>query len=112
MASDSTMGARSGIVVIGRNEGERLLACLDSVRSLGCPVVYIDSGSTDGSLERAAALCDLALALDPARPSSAARARNEGLRALIAARPSCDWSSSSTATARSCPAGSKPPKRP
>jgi GT2 family glycosyltransferase len=87
MASDSTMSVRSGIVVIGRNEGERLLACLGSVRSLGCPVVYVDSGSTDGSLERAAALCDLALALDPARPFSAARARNEGLRALIAARP-------------------------
>ena len=81
------MSARPGIVVIGRNEGERLLACLRSVRSLGCPVVYIDSGSTDGSLERAAALSDLALALDPARPFSAARARNEGFRALLATRP-------------------------
>jgi glycosyltransferase involved in cell wall biosynthesis len=87
MASAPTMSARPGIVVIGRNEGERLLACLGSVRSLGCPVVYVDSGSTDGSLERAAALCDLALALDPARPFSAARARNEGLRALVVARP-------------------------
>jgi hypothetical protein len=54
---------------------------------LGCPVVYVDSGSSDGSLERAASLCDLALGLDPARPFSAARARNEGLRALVAARP-------------------------
>ena len=32
-------------------------------------------------------MCDLALALDPARPFSAARARNEGFRALLAARP-------------------------
>jgi GT2 family glycosyltransferase len=62
-------------------------ACLESIRPLGCPVVYVDSGSTDGSLERAAALCDLAVALDPVRPFSAARARNEGLRALLATRP-------------------------
>ncbi len=87
MASASTVNTRPGIVVIGRNEGERLLACLGSVRSLGCPVVYVDSGSSDGSRERAAPLCDLVLALDPARPFSAARARNEGLRALVAARP-------------------------
>jgi len=87
MGSTSAMREPPGIVVIGRNEGELLLACLRSVRSLGCPVAYVDSGSTDGSLERAAALCDLALALDSTRPFSAARARNEGLRALLAARP-------------------------
>jgi len=87
MDNASAMGPRPGIVVIGRNEGERLLACLRSVEPLGCPVVYVDSGSSDGSLERAAASCDLALALDPTRPFSAARARNEGFRALLAARP-------------------------
>jgi glycosyltransferase involved in cell wall biosynthesis len=87
MDSASAMSPRPGVVVIGRNEGERLLACLQSVQSLGCPVVYVDSGSSDGSLERAAALSDLALALDPLRPLSAARARNEGFRALLAARP-------------------------
>ena len=32
-------------------------------------------------------LCDVALALDPTRPFSAARARNEGFQALVAARP-------------------------
>ena len=87
MDSASAVSPRPGIVVIGRNEGERLLACLRSVQPLGCPVVYVDSGSSDGSLERAAALCDLALALDPTRPFSAARSRNEGFRALLAARP-------------------------
>ena len=87
MDSASAVSPRPGIVVIGRNEGERLVACLRSVRSLGCPVVYVDSGSSDGSLERAAALSDLALALDPARPFSAARSRNEGFRALLAVRP-------------------------
>ncbi|HEV8692448.1 MAG TPA: glycosyltransferase family A protein, partial [Ideonella sp.] len=75
----------SGIVVIGRNEGERLVACLQSLRGTGRPVVYVDSGSSDGSVERALALCDHVHPLDPARPFSAARARNEGA-ALIAAR--------------------------
>ena len=37
----------SGVVVIGRNEGERLRRCLDSVMAPGCHVVYVDSGSTD-----------------------------------------------------------------
>ena len=87
MGSVSAMSPRPGIVVIGRNEGERLLACLRSVQSLGCPLVYVDSGSSDGSVERAAALCDLAFALDSTRPFSAARARNEGFQALLAARP-------------------------
>lgn len=87
MVNASPAGPRSGVVVIGRNEGERLLACLRSLRPFGRPVVYVDSGSSDGSLERAAPLCDLAMALDPSRPFSAARARNEGSRALLDARP-------------------------
>ena len=87
MSNASSMSARPGIVVIGRNEGDRLLACLRSLEALACPVVYVDSGSTDGSLERAAALCERVIALDPRRPFSAARARNEGFRALVAARP-------------------------
>ena len=91
MSNASAMSARPGIVVIGRNEGDRLLACLRSLEPLACPVVYVDSGSTDGSLERAAALCERAIALDPGRPFSAARARNEGFRALLAARPELRW---------------------
>ena len=77
----------AGIVVIGRNEGERLMACLASTRGSGCAVVYVDSGSRDGSAERAGAQCDAVVELDPARPFSAARARNEGFAALLAARP-------------------------
>ncbi|MGB5063939.1 MAG: glycosyltransferase, partial [Candidatus Competibacter sp.] len=47
------------VVVIGRNEGERLTRCLESVRAMtdpGGPVelIYVDSASTDGSPERAA----------------------------------------------------------
>jgi hypothetical protein len=37
-------------VVIGRNEGERFRRCLDSLRGKVSPIVYVDSGSTDGSI--------------------------------------------------------------
>ena len=39
-----------GVVVIGRNEGERLRRCLESVRGAARAIVYVDSGSTDGSV--------------------------------------------------------------
>ncbi len=72
------------IVAIGRNEGERLMACLDSLQALCDDVIYVDSGSTDGSVERARALGAHVIELDPAQPFTAARARNEGVQALAA----------------------------
>ena len=43
-----------GVVVIGRNEGERLKRCLASILAQHQgPVVYVDSGSSDGSVEHA-----------------------------------------------------------
>ena len=42
-----------GIVAIGRNEGERLHRCLNSVVGRGLTLVYVDSGSTDGSIKLA-----------------------------------------------------------
>jgi GT2 family glycosyltransferase len=77
----------AGIVVIGRNEGERLMACLGALRSQPRPVVYVDSGSSDGSAAKARALGVHVLELDPARPFSAARGRNEGAQALRALVP-------------------------
>ncbi|MCO5978899.1 glycosyltransferase [Ideonella oryzae] len=65
-------------VVIGRNEGERLRRCLQSVVRQGCPVVYVDSGSVDGSAELARTLGAQVVELDPAQAFTAARARNEG----------------------------------
>lgn len=79
------MSAHIGIVVIGRNEGARLARSLDSVRGSGLPVVYVDSGSSDGSAASARALGAHVVELDPERPFSAARARNEGFAALAAA---------------------------
>ena len=42
-----------GVVAIGRNEGERLIRCLDSLPPGLKGAVYVDSGSTDGSVQRA-----------------------------------------------------------
>ena len=77
----------AGIVVIGRNEGERLMACLGALQSQPRPVVYVDSGSSDGSAAKARARGVHVHELDPARPFSAARGRNEGAQALRAVAP-------------------------
>jgi len=71
-----------GVVVIGRNEGERLLRCLESVRGLANTVVYVDSGSTDGSIEAAHAMGADVIDLDLSTPFTAARARNAGFQRL------------------------------
>lgn len=68
------------VVVIGRNEGERLHACLRSVLGLASLVVYVDSGSTDGSVAMARGLGVQVVELDMSVPFTAARARNTGWR--------------------------------
>jgi GT2 family glycosyltransferase len=73
---------RIGVVVIGRNEGERLKRCLRSLPE-GYPIVYVDSGSTDGSVDFALAIGVSVVALDMSVPFTAARARNAGWKALI-----------------------------
>jgi glycosyltransferase involved in cell wall biosynthesis len=84
---DPSLRARLGVVAIGRNEGERLRRCLQSVLSPPRRVVYVDSGSTDGSPAMAAAAGAVVHALDMARPFTAARARNEGAARLQALEP-------------------------
>ena len=76
-----------GIVVIGRNEGERLVQCLESVLHLGLPVVYVDSGSADDSAAIARSLGANVIELDRTRPFSAARSRNEGFERLSGRDP-------------------------
>jgi GT2 family glycosyltransferase len=71
-----------GIVTIGRNEGERLRQCLNSVVGRGVPVIYVDSGSTDGSLELARSLGVAVVELDMSQPFTMARARNAGFAHL------------------------------
>ncbi|PNU04331.1 glycosyl transferase [Novosphingobium guangzhouense] len=70
---------RVGFVIIGRNEGARLDQCIDSVMRTGQRAVYVDSGSSDGSVARARRRGLPVVELDPALPFTAARARNAGL---------------------------------
>ena len=76
-----------GVVVIGRNEGERLRMCFESFGGIIGRVVYVDSGSTDGSVGMARALGVDVVELDMRAPFTAARARNEGLRRLRERQP-------------------------
>lgn len=68
-------------IAIGRNEGARLVRCLESLSS-AAPVIYVDSGSTDGSVEAARAAGADVVELDLSIPFTAARARNAGLERL------------------------------
>ena len=87
MTSVASPPTRTGAVIIGRNEGERLRACLTSTVGRVHRAVYVDSGSTDHSLTVARTLGVEALALDPALPFTAARARNAGFRHLQQSLP-------------------------
>ena len=71
-----------GVVVIGRNEGQRLERCLLSLAGRADQLVYVDSGSSDGSVQLARRLGVEVVALDMTQPFTAARARNEGFACL------------------------------
>lgn len=85
------MIARVGFVVIGRNEGVRLEACLAAVTATGAPLVYADSASSDGSPDRAARAGATVIELDPARRMNAARGRREGAERLFADHPGIEY---------------------
>lgn len=73
-----------GVVAIGRNEGPRLKDCLRSLQAAGLsPIVYVDSGSTDDSIEAARDAGATVVSLDMSTPFTAARARNAGFRELL-----------------------------
>ncbi len=82
--------ASLGIVIIGRNEGERLRRCLESVLGTEVKIVYVDSGSVDRSVDLASELGVDVVLLDQSRPFSAARARNEGFHRLVQLYPDVD----------------------
>ncbi|MEZ5671575.1 MAG: glycosyltransferase family A protein [Thiotrichaceae bacterium] len=69
------------VVIIGRNEGERLVNCIHSVQAMHgaieTEIIYVDSNSTDGSAARAEALGAKVLIVHPERPA-AAIGRNAG----------------------------------
>lgn len=82
---------RVGLVAIGRNEGERLRQCLDSVVGKVERIVYVDSGSTDGSVELARSRGVDVVELDLSIPFTAARARNAGVAHLLQASPQTEF---------------------
>jgi glycosyltransferase involved in cell wall biosynthesis len=75
------------VVVIGRNEGERLRRCIDTLIQQTAQIVYVDSGSTDGSCDMARSRKVHIVDLDMTKPFSAARARNEGFAAMRSTYP-------------------------
>ena len=76
------------VVVIGRNEGQRLAACLESVKETinpggGIELIYVDSNSQDGSPELAETVGAKVLRVKSQRPC-AAIGRNAGWLAATA----------------------------
>ncbi len=91
-ADDANQGSSGhAVVVIGRNEGERLRLCLTSVQPRAALVVYVDSGSTDGSPAMATAMGVVVVPLDMTIPFTAARARNEGFRRVLSLLPTVTY---------------------
>jgi GT2 family glycosyltransferase len=82
MSSLGEIAIKTGVVVIGRNEGDRLRrSLLSGVREVPL-VIYVDSGSHDDSVKVAESLGVKILELDSSTAFSAARARNEGFGRL------------------------------
>nr|WP_237693350.1 glycosyltransferase [Octadecabacter algicola] len=77
--------------MIGRNEGDRLKAALAALPKDISRAVYVDSGSTDGSLDAAKAAGVDGITLDLSSPFTAARARNTGVAHLLRSGPRPDF---------------------
>ncbi len=89
--TQNTPDPRVGIVTVARNEGERFRTCLQSLSEYLDRVVYVDSGSSDGSVEYARSLGVSVVELDPSTPFRVSRARNEGFERLMEEHPDTDF---------------------
>jgi GT2 family glycosyltransferase len=81
---------RYGVVAVGRNEGERLKQCLISAQNTDL-IVYVDSGSNDGSVDWARSRGVEVVELDMKTGFTAARARNAGFARLMELRPDLEY---------------------
>ena len=92
---DTQMDERSsteiGVVVIGRNEATRLERSLRSVLVNGSQVVYVDSGSTDQSIDIAQSHAAESVSLESVQPFTAGRARNAGFHYLMSRHPNLEF---------------------
>lgn len=86
-----TVPACVAAVVIGRNEGERLVRCLASLAGRVTTTVYVDSGSTDGSVAAARSAGCHVVELDRNQAFTAARGRNAGLEAVGTCLPEAEF---------------------
>lgn len=77
----------TAVIAIGRNEGARLVACLESIAGVASTIIYVDSGSTDDSVRNARRFGADVVSLDMSVPFTAARARNAGLERLAGVSP-------------------------
>jgi glycosyltransferase involved in cell wall biosynthesis len=82
---------RVGVVIIGRNEGDRLVRCLKSLVEQSHQLIYVDSGSTDDSVNVARSMGAEVVSLDMAKPFTAARARNEGFERMKKLYPHAEY---------------------
>jgi GT2 family glycosyltransferase len=80
-----------GVVIIGRNEGQRLIDCINSIPANINQVVYVDSDSSDNSVAEAKSRNCIVHSLDLSIPFTAGRARNEGFEALIKKYPHIEF---------------------
>jgi len=95
---------RVAAVVIGRNEAANLPRCLSSVSGHAAPIVFVDSGSDDDSVERARRLGADVVELDPTTPFTVGRARNAGLVRAVCLDPAVAYIQFVDADSRIAPA--------
>jgi glycosyltransferase involved in cell wall biosynthesis len=72
------------VVIIGRNEGQRLINCIESVQNMddlggSVEIIYVDSNSNDGSPDKIRELGIQVVEVKPERPCAAV-GRNAGWR--------------------------------
>jgi GT2 family glycosyltransferase len=87
---DMPASAAVAAVVIGRNEAPRLRPCLSALIGRVAEIVYVDSGSTDGSPEIARQLGVTVVRLESG-PYTAARGRDAGMAELLSRRPDLEF---------------------